>query len=429
MRSPRRATTEREPTLGEWFPADQESRARKGYWKGTHRLVSPEATLERVQPLMRDLGITRVANLTGLDRIGVPVAMACRPASRSLAVSQGKGLTAAAARVSALMETVEGYHAERVSRPKILACQRELELAHDVVDVSRLAQTARCGFNADAPIWWVEGADLRTGAAVWLPLETVSLDFRMPPPEGSGWFLSSSNGLAAGNHLLEAISHAICEVIERDAFSLWSLLSFPRAADTKLDLDTVDDDSVQELLERFRRADFALAAWETTSDIDVPCYFATILDRRTNSSSAFAASGFGCHPTQEVALLRALTEAAQSRLTAISGARDDMLRASYRKHASAASLRQQRQVVEGYAPRRAWRRAASRNMDDFAEEVDWMLRRLQAVGIASVVLVDLTVPEVGIPVVRVVVPDLEAACVAPDDHTLGARGRAVAARL
>ena len=59
---------------------------------GTHRLVAPNATLERVRPFMAVMGITRVANVTGLDTIGIPVVMVVRPNSRSLAVSQGKGL-------------------------------------------------------------------------------------------------------------------------------------------------------------------------------------------------------------------------------------------------------------------------------------------------------------------------------------------------
>ncbi len=414
--------------LVDWSATRQEGAARKGYWAGTHRLVCPEATLERVRPRMGELGITRLANVTGLDRIGVPVVLSCRPASRSLAVSQGKGLTLAAARVSALMESIEGYHAERISRPQALAPPRELERTHEIADLSRLPRTARQGLDSDTSFRWVEGVDLKTGAPVWLPLESVSLDFRLPEPEGSGWFLKSSNGVAAGNHLLEAVSHAICELIERDAFTLWNLLSFSQAADTKLDLDSVEDDAVQDLLARFRRAEIAVAAWETTSDLAVPSYFATILDLRSNSASAFAASGFGCHPAREIALLRALTEAAQSRLTVISGARDDMLRSNYIKHASPGAFRRQRQTIEGYAPRRSFAEAPTRAGETFADDIAWMLRRLQVAGLSQVMLVDLTIPEIGIPVVRVVIPGLEAACVAPEDHRLGERGRAAVAR-
>ena len=74
--------------------------------------MPPEETLARLVPHLGRMGITRVANVTGLDRVGVPVVTAVRPNARSLAVSQGKGLTLAAAKVSAIMEAAELYHAE-----------------------------------------------------------------------------------------------------------------------------------------------------------------------------------------------------------------------------------------------------------------------------------------------------------------------------
>jgi ribosomal protein S12 methylthiotransferase accessory factor len=80
---------------------------RKAFKAGTHRHVGPEQTLARVRPFLGRMGITRVANVTGLARIGIPVVQAVRPNSRSLSVSQGKGLTLAAAKASALMEAGE----------------------------------------------------------------------------------------------------------------------------------------------------------------------------------------------------------------------------------------------------------------------------------------------------------------------------------
>ena len=53
--------------------------AAKHYRGGTHRALSPAETLERFLPLRREMGITRLANVTGLDVLGIPVYMACRP--------------------------------------------------------------------------------------------------------------------------------------------------------------------------------------------------------------------------------------------------------------------------------------------------------------------------------------------------------------
>ena len=85
------------------FLPDIDSQAAKTFRRGTHRLLTPEETLLRVRPFMPVMGITRIANITGLDAIGIPVVMVCRPNARALAVSQGNGLTLAAAQASGLM--------------------------------------------------------------------------------------------------------------------------------------------------------------------------------------------------------------------------------------------------------------------------------------------------------------------------------------
>src|SRR6266496_3142850 len=89
----------------------------KSYRAGTHRIRNPEQTLAEYLPKAKDMGITRLANVTGLDWVGIPVYNAIRPNSRSLSVSQGKGVTLEAAKVSALMESIEYWHAEHISLP------------------------------------------------------------------------------------------------------------------------------------------------------------------------------------------------------------------------------------------------------------------------------------------------------------------------
>ncbi len=96
------------------------------------------AKLARIQPFFAQMGITRLANVTGLDTIGIPVVMACRPNSRSLAVTQGKGLDLEAAKVSAAMESIECHHAERILLPLKFASYRELVARHVVVAIEQL---------------------------------------------------------------------------------------------------------------------------------------------------------------------------------------------------------------------------------------------------------------------------------------------------
>jgi ribosomal protein S12 methylthiotransferase accessory factor len=121
----------------------------------------------------------------------------------------------------------------------------------------------------------------------------------------------------------------------------------------------------------------------------------------------------GCHPTRRIALLRALTEAAQGRLTAISGSRDDLPRAEYERTRDLDALQQTRLQVRGQG-RRDYRSVPNHDAETFDEDVAWELERLRAAGIEEVVVVDLTRPELGIPVVRVVIPGLESGRMHPN---------------
>ena len=371
------------------------------------------------------MGITRIANVTGLDCIGVPVVMVCRPNSRSLAVSQGKGLDLDAAKASGLMESVELYHAERISLPLKLCSYEELRYTHRVADVTQLPRPRDSLFDPNLPLLWIEGHDLLQDEPVWLPYELVHTNFTLSRWSGAGSFFASSNGLASGNHLLEAISHGICEVVERDASTLWSLQSEEARVATRIDLDTVGDPACRAVLEKLERADVAAAAWDTTSDVGIPAFQCTISERADGRMHRiYPASGMGCHPAREVALLRALTEAVQSRVTAITGSRDDMYRSDYDGFHDPDLFREQSALARDISPARPFQ-GPSWDGETFDEDVAWELERLRAAGIERVIVVDLTRPEFRLPVVRVVIPGLES----PSLHSSyqpGQRARLVA---
>jgi ribosomal protein S12 methylthiotransferase accessory factor len=403
----------------------------KGFRRGTHRLVDPEVTVAHARRLMPAMGITRVANITGLDCIDVPVVMVCRPNARSLAVSQGKGLTLAAAKASALMEEIESYHAEHILLPLKLGSYEDLRKTHRLVDVDGLPRATNSAYHPHLQLLWIEGYDLLQQEPVWVPFEMVSLNFTLPPPGGHGCFAANSNGLASGNHLLEAISHALCEVIERDATTL-AFLHDPAVLErSRVDPESVDDPGCREVLEKFERAEVAVAIWDTTSDSGVPTFECTIMERREDPLRLlYAAGGSGTHPSRAVALLRALTEAAQSRLTVIAGTRDDISRGDYERYQDPEVLRQARARLEVKGPLRSFREAPDWEGETFQEDVAWQLERLQSIGIRSVVAVDLTLPQFGLPVVKVVVPGLEGVLpeMTPTEYVPGARAKALLAR-
>ncbi|MDJ0946698.1 MAG: YcaO-like family protein [Kiloniellales bacterium] len=382
--------------------------ATKGYRESTHRLVPPEKTLERVLPFVPVMGITRIANVTGLDTIGIPVVMVCRPNSRSVSVAQGKGFDLIAAKVSGLMESVESLHAERISHPLKLCSLEDLRYTQAVVDVDRLPRLSDSRFTPFERILWVEGDDLMGDSPRWVPYETVHLDYTLPLPSGHGCFQASSNGLASGNHYLEATTHAICELIERDAMTLWHRLEDSEREATRVNLHTVDDPRCRELLDRFAQAGVMVAVWETTSDIGLPVFLCRILQEDSGlSQTVRPAAGMGCHLVREVALLRALTEAAQSRLTFIAGARDDMPRQGYEAFLDRQTYDAWRRVMAPSTGGRSFHDAPSYHGRSFEEDLRLLLDRLRAVGIEEVIAVDLTRPEFKIPVVRVIIPGLE----------------------
>ncbi|MGH6912216.1 MAG: YcaO-like family protein, partial [Geminicoccales bacterium] len=382
----------------------------KTHRSGTHRTVAPVETVARLLPLMPAMGITRVANVTGLDRIGLPVVMVTRPNARSIAVSQGKGLDLDAARASGLMEAAELHHAERIGLPLRLGSHDELRRGHRLVEIEALPRLRDDRFRPDLAMLWIEGRDLISGEPVWLPYEVVHTNATLPLPPGSGCFAASSNGLASGNHVLEAITHGICEVIERDASSLWHRQGAAGRARTRLDLGSIDDPACREVLARLEDAELRVAVWDVTSDLGIAAFRCMLLDERR--PQAHPGLGAGCHLAREVALLRALCEAVQVRMTYISGARDDLSPDEFTRAAMAEKLRKARALMRHHGPMRDFRDAPSREFPTFAEDVAWLLERLEAAGMREVAVVDLTRPELGPPVVRVVIPGLEA----PDDR-------------
>jgi len=398
------------------------SDAVKAHTVGTHRVMAPEQTLARVAPFLPIMGITRVANVTGLDAVGIPVVMVTRPNSRSISVSQGKGVTLAAAKASGVMESIESYHAERITLPLKFASFEELRWTHPVVDVDRLPRLSTGSFNPNSPILWIEGQDLLNGGPKWVPFEMVHLNFTVPMAPGHGAFLAGSNGLASGNHKVEAISHAVTELVERDATTLWRLQDPASQAATRIDLDSIDDPVCRSLIDRFEAAGVAVGVWETTSDVSLPAFLCRIVEREEMPQHSIRpATGMGCHAAREIALSRALTEAAQSRLTFIAGARDDMPRAEYERHLDPAHHARWKAMIVDGAGRRSFHHCPTSTTPTIEADLAHQLDRLRAVGIEEAVAVDLTKPEFGIPVVRVVVPGLEGADESPD-YLLGERG-------
>jgi len=359
---------------------------------GTHRAATLAATWKRFAPAARRAGITRIADLTGLDTLGIPVFAAIRPMGRSLSTQQGKGLTPEAARISALMESLETYTAEQASATE-RGSYRSLAKKRRVVDVRKLPRP-RGRLDLDAVWSWIEGWDLVREEPVLVPLECVTLDttFSRPPV-----FDISSNGLASGNVLVEAIVHGLCEVLERDAEAAWRR----GGGDRRLVLDTISDGACRALIERITRTGARVFVWDLGGSIPaIGC--AIVEDPREIAWRPLGCyQGFGAHLVPEVAIARALTEAAQTRLTYIAGGRDDFFPFDYERATDPELLSEM------------WERLAAPCDEpvDFAElprhETRGLgedLELLVRLAGESVIAVDLTLPALGVPVTKVIVP-------------------------
>lgn len=395
--------------------------------EGTHRAQSIEDTLKKVLQLAPVMGITRVANVTGLDLAGIPVVMVCRPNSRSVAVSQGKGIDLASARASGLMEAAELYHAETAVLPLRLATHEELRYKYDVIEIDELPRESRSRFQPSLRLLWCEGFDLLSGENVLVPYEMVHTNYTLPFPEGHGCFPASSNGLASGSRLIEAISQAICELIERDATTLWKLRGEERLKIGQLDLSSVDDRICRQIIERFESEGFCVFVWDVTTEIGIAAFECVIIPRADGSIwHSMVATGSGCHPAREVALARALTEAAQARLTVIAGVRDDFRRDSYDRWLNPDQIASMRSRITAFVPTRRFQDVPHRDGETIEDDVEWELKCIKKAGVKRAVLVDLTKPEFGLSVVRVVATGLES--IFGPGYFPGRRGRLILAK-
>jgi ribosomal protein S12 methylthiotransferase accessory factor len=284
-------------------------------------------TVERLRPHLASLGITRLACQTGLDRIGIPCFSAIRPAGLTLSVSQGKGRDDAGAMASALMEAAEFAIAERSEVPARLAAADALRLAGEsYYDAARLLPADR-PLSTGASIRWLRGSTWPRNETIWIPRDALTIGEEAADLPEVG---RSTNGLASGNTTEEALFHAICELVERDATSLWSLLPDAARLATEFPIETVDDAVIRAFGKQIQDADLELRLFDQTTNLGVPCVMAVISERASDNARLFdIAAGYGCHPTGTRAIGRAITEAAQTRITNIAGGRDDFLPAEY----------------------------------------------------------------------------------------------------
>jgi ribosomal protein S12 methylthiotransferase accessory factor len=364
---------------------------------------------------MEEIGITRLANVTGLDSIGIPVVQAIRPNSRSLSVSQGKGVDLDSAKASAMMEAIELWHAERIELPCLCASYQAIRKKEKVIELDRLPLVKGARIRPEEQRCWLRGWDLLQEEEVWVPFEFVSMN-TIGVIQSATTFLSTSNGLASGNHILEAIEHALCEIIERDTHALDTARGPANALKNKVDVNTVTEPSLTAMIAACSHADVKVAIFEMESDVRMPTFRVGLMERQDREQWRRLGTewGYGTHLSPIVALSRAITEAAQARLTVIAGSRDDNPPSAYAASQGLWTRQDPRHTAFSAPAARPFSRVAlHEETNTFEGDLEVILEALQGVGVDRVVVIDLTKEHIGIPVVKVVVPDFEAASFVP----------------
>ncbi|MBM3670133.1 MAG: hypothetical protein FJW97_09005 [Actinobacteria bacterium] len=302
----------------------QEYRADKEWVSGTHRAMDPALTLARIRPHLHKAGITRVADITELDTIGIPVVIATRPASGSLAVEAGKGATLEAAAASATMEAIERFVGEEDDVRDLVATVDEVG-DRVAVPIEHFPLLTHARVATSRAFGWSHMWDLRSGETRLVPEMLVHLPVEQPPMTGSPW-AASSNGLASGNNVAEALCAGLYEVVERDATSCWQVAHANGASNLMINLDTLRGEVIGGIVQQIRSADSDVAIMWCPTEVGIPTCMAYVW---SNDRGLGIYKGYGCHLDPQIAMIRAVTEAVQARTIFVAGARDDLGRASF----------------------------------------------------------------------------------------------------
>ncbi len=403
---------------GQWWPPDV---GPKYTDSGVERTITPADTVRRVMPLMERVGVTRVGEVTWLDRVGIPNFTTVRPRERGNGISyyNGKGATRVAALAGALMEAIERHCGERCEQPRHVGTVDELRARGDIVDPDTILLPPATAQQPAPRLEWVEGRDLLSGRPVHVPLNAVVCPYE-PAAGCVAAFLSSTHGLAAGNTYGEAICHGLCEVIERDSESIADATSelspviesllgaitdgaseeavAPPRRTPLIDLATLPPRALG-LVRKLRRAGLAVYLRDVTATTGIAAVTCTIVERLLDGRSV-SHGGAGAHPDARIAVTRALTEAAQSRVGHIQGGREDLPELDHGPVKLADPRRDEPEA-------RPYSSLPSREHATVADDIADILTRLAADGFQQVVAVDLTRPELGVPAVRILVPGAE----------------------
>ncbi len=391
-----------------------------------------------ISPIIDKLGVTRLADITYMDRLFIPNYSSVLPGTDDyIWVYSGKGPTKKHAKASALMESIERYS----SLPNfylgnfIQGSHNDLSSKYNILHPDQVVEPLNFDYNEEMIMDYVKGYDIQNNNEILVPASLSLFRYFPSPPAINPFAIHHTNGLASGNVLEEAVCHSLCEIIERDAISLAQLrasaipyhfllrisgslanagfLTYnPINTDNfiddntifaDVDLDTIDFLPAKKLIEKFKKESITLFIKNITSDIDIPTFIATSVEWISHDYG-YLAEGHGTHPDARIALLRSITEVSQTRAANIQGSRDDLRKIKYggnnNEDERSWQFKPSTKIID-------FSDIPSYYYDDILDDINLILRNLKKCGLNQAIVVNLTNSSLNIPVVRTLVPGLE----------------------
>ena len=375
------------------------------YFGCTHRAIAPEDTIKNVESKLRTAGVTRVAEITHLDRIGIPVYSAIRPDAAEGAVSiyAGKGATKPQAKASAMMESFERYSAElNDEHRQNFICGIFEGSVDEYLNPDSLILPDLLFDPKTSEMEWVKSTNLKDDSIILVPANAVYHPYI--PKNTVKIFQSNTNGLASGNKLEEAVFHGMMEVVERDA---WSIFESKRQKKPEISCENSDNEIIRNILAMFKEVGINVKLVDLTADVKITTV-AAVSDDTILKDPALLTLGVGTHLDPEVAVIRALTEVAQSRATQIHGTREDTVRAVFMRKAGYQRMKRINSHWFGESEKSIELNELKNDSgESFKEDIETSKKLLSKCGFEDILYVDLTRPEIEIPVVRVLIPGME----------------------
>jgi len=315
-----------------------------------------------------------------------------------------------------MMEAFERYSAEQQESDNEKVICGSFKEMDGCIDPLSLILPANAADADKTDIDWVMAVDASNDQECLVPANAVYHPYQ--PANGSFLFKSSTNGLASGNVIEEAVFHGITEVVERDAWSIFEALRQPKR---EVDCEGTDNPLIKDVLSKFRTAGVEVRLVDLTADVEITT-MAAVSDDTVLKDPALLTLGVGTHLDPEVAALRALTEVAQSRATQIHGTREDTTRAVFMRKAGYQRMKRINKHWFGeFQDSVDISDIKNKAKKSFKDDIETSLKLLGKCGFDNVFYADLTRPEIQIPVVRVVIPGMEVYSV--DTERIGKRLR------